>query len=562
MKRIVAWWVAAIALLLLAPAVQAQSQFSPGFAAGEAELTPAERAGREIWFFATAGNDRFHTYVFPQRLGAAIDWYGILNAENRNRRFHTWGLINDPDCCVPGSDNCPATSLEQTYGFDYCPGDEDLLAHVGKTGYRDPACDFEDAPFTRGGPHGDTDQRESACSLAFGTSTGTMGFRKFPNPRFDEDAWRALNGGSLASWEGYRANLAYGDDAADPDTRNNRLFDGSIEPPFRIGMACGGCHIAFDPVNPPDDPEHPQWQNITGTVGNQYVRISEMLGSGMPRSSLEWQIVARARPGTVDTSALPNDLVTNPGTMNAIINFARRPLHPHEVTRWHKAAACPAGADERQCWCEPDKPGKCWERRTETEMVPNILKGGEDSIGFNGAVQRVYFNIGSCSEQCWMNHIADLRQADPTQRNFGQSPFDIGQCRRDCPNFRAIEDRVDDIVAFLVTGRPHDLYQAKGLWLAARSGDRAGSAVRRRCGGSRPRDLRRQMRQLPLTPGRTVRRQHRLPCDRSERSDPAPRLAGQRRAHAGDGRSAPTMRARCTPTTWPGTSGRSSARRT
>ena len=462
MKRIVAWLVASSALLLLAPVAQAQSQFSPGFAAGEAGLTPAERAGREIWFFATAGNDRFHTYVFPQRLGAAIDWYGILNAEGRDRRFHTWGLINDPDCCVPGSDNCPATSLEQTYGFDYCPGDEDLLAHVGKTGYRDPACDFEDAPFTRGGPHGDADQRESPCGLAFGTSTGALGFRKFPNPRFDENAWRELNSGSLASWEGYRANLAYGDDASDPDTRNNRLFDGSVEPPFRIGMACGGCHIAFDPVNPPGDAEHPQWENISGTVGNQYLRISEMLGSGMPRSSLEWQIVARARPGTVDTSALPNDVVTNPGTMNAIINFGQRPLHPHEVTRWHKAAACPAGADERQCWCEPDKPGKCWERRTETEMVPNILKGGEDSIGFNGAVQRVYFNIGSCSETCWINHIADLRQADPKQRNFGQSPFDIGQCRRDCPNFRAIEDRLDDVVAFLVTGRPNDLYQAKG----------------------------------------------------------------------------------------------------
>ncbi len=155
----------ALSALLSPPASQAQSRLSPGFAAGEAGLTPSERAGREIWFFATAGNDRFHTYVLPQRLGVAIDWYGILNAESRDRRFRTWGLINDPDCCVPGSDGCPATSLEQTYGFDYCPGDDDLLAHVGKTGYRDPACDFQDAPWTPGGPHGDTDQRDSAvCS--------------------------------------------------------------------------------------------------------------------------------------------------------------------------------------------------------------------------------------------------------------------------------------------------------------------------------------------------------------------------------------------------------------
>ena len=74
----------------------------------------------------------------------------------------------------------------------------------------------------------------------------------------------------------------------------------------------------------------------------------------------------------------------------------------------------------------------------------HILKGGEDSIGALEAIQRVYFNIGSCSEQCWVNHITDLRQADPKHRGFGQTPFDIGQCRRDCPNFRAIEDRLPE----------------------------------------------------------------------------------------------------------------------
>ena len=37
----------------------------------------------------------------------------------------------------------------------------------------------------------------------------------------------------------------------------------------------------------------------------------------------------------------------------------------------------------------------------------------------------------------------------PKQRNFGQTPFNIGQCRRDCPNFRAIEDRLPNIFDFL-----------------------------------------------------------------------------------------------------------------
>ena len=40
----------------------AQSSLSADYAQGDAKLSPSERAGREIWFFATAFNDRFYTY--------------------------------------------------------------------------------------------------------------------------------------------------------------------------------------------------------------------------------------------------------------------------------------------------------------------------------------------------------------------------------------------------------------------------------------------------------------------------------------------------------------------
>ena len=74
-----------------------QSKLSPGYAAGDAGLTPSQRAGREIWFFATAFNDRFYTYSYPQRLGAAIDWYLVLAAKNKADLFQAWGGIPDPD---------------------------------------------------------------------------------------------------------------------------------------------------------------------------------------------------------------------------------------------------------------------------------------------------------------------------------------------------------------------------------------------------------------------------------------------------------------------------------
>ena len=438
----------------------AEKADSPGFRYGDGELTRSERAGGEIWFKATAGNERFFTYVYPQRMGVMIDWYRVLGAKNREQRFNRWGLINDPDCCKPGDSNCPAKSDDETYGFDYCPGDDVLLNYVGKEGYQDPACEFKDDALVQDDSHSTKDQRQSACDLRFGTSTGAMGIRKFPNPRFNRAQWLTVNKGRLGTWAGYNERVRPAD-AAQP--MRSRIADGSIEPPFLVGISCGSCHIAFNPLNPPKNPAHPKWENLSGTVGNQYSRFSQILGSGMDPKTIEYQVFAHARPGTVDTSAIPNDQINNPGTINALINLGQRPKHLHVRTKWQPAKQCLAGRDERQCWCEPKREGKCWAREEKEESVHQILKGGEDSIGALEAIQRVYFNIGSCSEEAWVNHLTDMRQLDPTQRGFGQTAFDIGQARRDCPQFRAIEDRLANIFDFLASARPSDLYRARGL---------------------------------------------------------------------------------------------------
>src|SRR5882672_1892382 len=129
-----------IAACFLAPnTATAQSKLNAGFAAQDARYNPSERAGREIWFFATAFNDRFLTYSYPQRLGAAIDWFKILAAKNKRDLFQGWGITPDPDCCIPGDPNCPARTLDETYGFQYCKGDDELLKFVGREGYKDPA---------------------------------------------------------------------------------------------------------------------------------------------------------------------------------------------------------------------------------------------------------------------------------------------------------------------------------------------------------------------------------------------------------------------------------------
>ncbi len=431
-------------------------------------LNESECVGRLIWFKATAGNDRFHTYTFQQRIGVLVDWFRVLRADQRDDRFWAWGIINDPACCRPGEADCPAKSLDETYGLDWCPGDDVLLKYVGRSGYVDPACGLKDAALDADDPHsqgGKLDQRHSACDLKFGTSTGALGIRKFPNPRFDAARWQQLNG-SLADWSGYSRPLA-AKTGIESDQRVSKLADASIEPPFLIGTSCGSCHIAFDPLNPPADPAKPKWENIKGLVGNQYTRMSELLGSGMPISSLEYQMFAHARPGVTDTSAISHDQINNPGTINALVNVAQRPVFPGEVvSKWRKTASCGAEKDEDKCWCEPGRDGKCWLKSTRDDDttpvnlggqrvvlpgVHHILKGGEDSIGALEAIQRVYFNIGSCSEQCWVNHFSDMRQVDPAQRGFAQTPFNIGQCRRDCPEFRAIEDRLQNLLDFFAS---------------------------------------------------------------------------------------------------------------
>nr|BAO02580.1 hypothetical protein [uncultured bacterium] len=443
-------------------------------------LSESECVGRLIWFKATAGNERFHTYTFQQRVGVLVDWFRVLRADQRDDRFWAWGIINDPSCCKPGDANCPARTADETYGFDWCPGDDVLLKYVGKPGYVDPACGLKDAALDPDDPHsqgGKLDQRHTACDLKFGTSTGALGIRKFPNPRFDAEKWKALNGGS-AGWTGFDRKMD-STTGIDSDRRVSKLADGSVEPPFLIGTSCGSCHIAFDPLNPPADPAHPQWENIKGLVGNQYTRMSELLGSGMPKSALEYQMFAHARPGVTDTSAISHDQVNNPGTINALINVAQRPVFKGEaVSKWRKVAECGAEKDEAKCWCEPGRQGKCWQFSTRSDDVTpvflggakvnlpgvhHILKGGEDSTGAHEAIQRVYFNIGSCSEQCWVNHFTDMRQVDPEQRGFGQTAFNVGQCRRDCPNFRAVEDRLQNLLDFFASAESDetDLHAAR-----------------------------------------------------------------------------------------------------
>ena len=149
---------------------------------------------------------------------------------------------------------------------------------------------FHESPVDAKDPH--KGQRQSACDLAFGTSSGAMGIRKFPNPRFNLEKWKQINGG-LDTWKGFKTEVK-------PDIFHSRLRDGSIEPPFYFGMSCGACHIAFDPTNPPKDPANPKHENIKGAIGNQYSMVTAIMSSGEVSSSPLFRIFNYIRSGTVE----------------------------------------------------------------------------------------------------------------------------------------------------------------------------------------------------------------------------------------------------------------------
>ncbi len=410
------------------------------------------RAGQEIWIKATGGNQRFYAYNYPQKLTAHIDWWDVLRSDQRYvDRTHKYGMINDPDCCDPKTpgdceEKFPKKVIPDTFGMDYCPGDDALLDAVRnaneyrKTGksYRDPACNFKEwksdpikASYAKNVEtlFSKKFKEDSSCDLQFGTSTGSLGFRKFPNPRFDPEAWAAATNS-----KGY------------PEYARQKLWlDHSIEPPFRIGMACAACHIGYNPVNPPSlaNITRPNWVNLKPAIGANYANLSAVFASGEGKGSLPWQMFAHARIGTVDTSAFPNDYINNAGSFNPIINLPQRPKFVHQVKDFYNASA-----------------GTFADSPVTRSDVYHILKGGEDSVGPEGSVMRVYVNIGTCSEECWTNHMADPLIFDSGLRGFGQTPFDIRQCQADCRNYRAIEKRVYDVFNFFQAQRPTDLKTA------------------------------------------------------------------------------------------------------
>lgn len=220
------------------------------------------------------------------------------------------------------------------------------------------------------------------------------------------------------------------------DPRSTPYTEGEMQAQrrFAIGHPCVQCHVAFDPTNPPANPNEPEWQNITGHIGNQYVnQPGEAFLSAVPEDHFAKQAIFGARRGTVDTSLNPNDFMHNPGTQNNITDFMNKRVFMHRMKN--------------------PITGEISEAPTM-----HVLKGGEDSVGERLALLRVYVNIGMCTEECWVPNF-------PVPGSFfgedaAQKPMRIKQCSEECEPWNHADAKMLDMALYLLAGGPYPLLNA------------------------------------------------------------------------------------------------------
>jgi hypothetical protein len=395
---------------------------------GVVPLTQDEIKGRNTWIVWTGGNDRLWDKLSVASFGA-LDLLKTISSHQRLKasRDHRWaylGLVNEP-CFekAPGPDPDRFDLwLDKRRGD--CPPDP----FENETKY----------PGVKVGARGTTfaDGKKLPVGSFYGYATGIVGLRLFPNPDFDAEAEKKWNA------EQYYNNESYYNQKA-------------LVRPYRVGMSCAFCHVGPNPINPPDDPEHPKWENLSSNVGAQYFWIDRIFDWDANPSNYIFQMFHTSRPGTLDTSLVSTDNINNPRTMNAIYALAPR---LDQAKRFGKETLAGGGVNNRQFndYVPPDSPLAQFFTPPATVLSPRVLKDAADSVGALGALNRVYLNIGLFSEE-WLLHFKPLIGGKTV------SPIEIAVARNNSGFWEATEAQTLNMARFfLKTTAPHKLKDAPG----------------------------------------------------------------------------------------------------
>jgi hypothetical protein len=389
---------------------------------GGVPLTPEEIKGRNTWIVWTGGDDRLWDVIGVKALGA-LDFLKTISSHpslknNRDNRWRYLGLVNEP-CFEKATAPDP-----QRFNL--------WLDHRVAGCSPDP---FENEQKYPGVAIGARGTASAARASYYGYATGIVGLRLFPNPAFDAQAAR--------DWD---ANRFY----TDPAYYNSP----KLIRPYRVGMSCGFCHVGPNPIKPPDDPNNPKWENLSSNVGAQYFWVDRIFDWSADPSDFVFQLFHTSRPGSLDTSLISSDNINNPRTMNAVYLLGPRLLH---AKRWGKETLAGGGLDNHQFNDYPrGSPLKHLFEPPNTVYTPRVLKDGADSVGALGALNRVYLNIGTFSEE-WLRHFNALVGGRRV------TPITIATSRKNSAYFEATEAQTMDMALFfLKTTGAHHLKDAPG----------------------------------------------------------------------------------------------------
>ena len=435
-------------------------QLAPGTvpALNDPVSTAQEVFGRNTWMIWAAGNEGFWDWL-GRRFGF-IDLLKLVDSKDRASRFATAGLINEPGMEAGGVDEFglrldqPSDPIVREWRRNYLRKVFGTDAPAGGGGYGGGS--YSAAAGYRGpGPLGGYEAELPSGyedvippPEIYGLSSGVVGLRLFPNPKFDAEAWA-------------KAKAKYYDDP---------VGDPKLERPFRVGMSCAFCHASYHPLNPPRDKINPRWENISGSIGAQYLRPRAVFANLLPKDNFIYHILDSQPPGTIDTSLIASDNINNPNTMNAVFNLRERAvvslLNPRE-------RQAPPSAHTPSLWQHPretrpqpdpadmlvardavpedlahalagavDESGASWNLVDEVHnsnaadrRVPRILVDGADSIGAWGALARVYLNIGTNYEQWNTLH-------EPVVGFLPQRPFTVAGAKTHSVYWNATQYRV------------------------------------------------------------------------------------------------------------------------
>lgn len=366
------------------------------------ELTPDAIKGRNTWVMWCAGDEVFWDYLAGHAYGF-VDLLKLCDFSPDDtlggKRFGPAGMIIEPGTKVPDKPD--------EFGL-YIRQPEDSSA-------RQPD------------------------AKVYGRSSGIVGLRLFPNPKFDDNArkhWDAIR---------YRRDEKY-------------YNDPNLIRPYRVGMSCVFCHIAPHPLNPPADPEAPKWENLSTTIGAQYLRIRAVFGNLLKEDNFIYHLLDSQPPGTIDTSLIATDQINNTSTMNPVWDLGARLDRSgylgHRSPEYKADYTARYGHNEfEQLSAESAKmPIALYnaaglydssDSYANPRPVPRVLLEGADSVGAWGALARVYLNIGMFSER-WItlsNVFIGFQK---------QQPFKLADVEKNSVYWQVNDRNVDYLAAFFL----------------------------------------------------------------------------------------------------------------